>query len=144
MKNGIVGYRHAGVNVKDMDVSLAFYNGVLGLELISDRVSHDGGRFVGAGDTAVRICILGIPGSDAQIELLEYRNAGAARSTARPVDFSVAHASFWVEDIDALYERLVAADVRVLSPPIEPASGRKKFYACDPDGFLLELTEENP
>jgi hypothetical protein len=34
--------------------------------------------------------------------------------------------------------------VPVLSAPIVLASGRKKFYARDPDGFLLELTEEKP
>ena len=141
MKNGIVGFRHAGVNVKNMEVALAFYGQLLGLELISDRISDDGGRFVGAGETPVRICVLRVPGSESHIELLEYRAAGGAPVSGKPVDFGVAHASFWVKDIDALFERLVAANVPVHSPPIMPASGRKKFYASDPDGFLLELTE---
>lgn len=141
MRIGIAGYRHAGVNVKNMDVALAFYQGLLGLELISDRVSEDGGRFIGAGDTPVRICLLGIPGADSHIELLEYRDAGGVSSSVRPADFGVAHASFWVHGIDGLFQRFVASDVPVLSPPIMPPSGRKKFYARDPDGFLLELTE---
>jgi lactoylglutathione lyase len=144
MKNGIVGFRHAGVNVKDMDVARAFYEQVLGLELISDRVSDDGGRFVGAGDTAVRICVLRVPGTESHIELLEYRDADGAPSSGKPVDFGVAHASFWVKDIDELYGRLIAKNVPVHSAPIVPPSGRKKFYASDPDGFLLEFTEENP
>lgn len=140
----IVGFRHAGINVKNMDVALAFYERLLGLELVSDRVSEDGGRFVGAGASPVRICVLRVPGSEPQIELLEYRDAGAAARAVKPVDAGVAHASFWVSDIDRLFARLVAGNVPVLSAPIVPASGRKKFYARDPDGFLLELTEEKP
>jgi hypothetical protein len=46
-----------------------------------------------------------------------------------------------VKDIDRLFEQLAAEKVPVLSPPIEPTSGRKKFYARDPDGFWIELTE---
>ena len=141
MSEGITGFRHAGISVQNMDASLAFYVRLLGLTMISDRVSPDGGRFVGAADAAVRICLLEIPGSAAHIELLEYRGAGGSPVTAKPVDFGSGHASFWVKDIDRLFERLEAANVPVLTPPIEPSSGRKKFYACDPDGFWLELTE---
>ena len=141
MSEGITGFRHAGISVKNMDASLAFYVRLLGLTVLSDRVSPDGGRFVGAGDTAVRICLLAIPGSPTHIELLEYRAAGGMPVTVKPVDFGAGHTSFWVADVDRLFARLEAAHVPVLSPPIEPASGRKKFYACDPDGFWLELTE---
>jgi DNA-binding transcriptional LysR family regulator len=61
VSEGINGFRHVGISVKNMDVSLAFYVQLLGLTMTSDRVSLDGGRFVGAGDTAVRICLLEIP-----------------------------------------------------------------------------------
>lgn len=139
--DGISGFRHTGISVRSMNASLAFYVRLLGLTVISDRVSPDGGRFVGAGDTPVRICLLAIPGSPAHIELLEYSTAGAVSVTAKPVDLGAGHASFWVHDVDRLFARLTAENVPVLSPPIDPASGRKKFYACDPDGFWLELTE---
>ncbi len=144
MIDGVTGYRHAGISVKNMEASLAFYVRLLGLTVISDRVSPDGGRFAGAGDTPVRICLLAIPGSPAHIELLEYRAAGATPVTVKPFDVGAAHASFWVQDVDRLFARLTAENVPVLSPPIEPSSGRKKFYACDPDGFWLELTEAPP
>jgi lactoylglutathione lyase len=137
----VTGFRHAGVTVRDMNVSLAFYVEFLGLKLISDRRSSDGGRFIGFPEASARICLLEIPGSNAHIELLEYHGAGGAPGTNAPADFGTGHASFWVQDLDRLYERFVAENIRVLTPPIEPPSGRKKFYARDPDGYGLELTE---
>lgn len=137
----VTGFRHAGISVRDMSAALDFYQRLLGFALLSDRVSPDSGRYVGAAGAAARICVLQLPGSNAQLELLEYRGASREAGSAKPVDFSVAHTSFWVRDIDALYARFVAQGVVVLAPPVTPASGRKKFYARDPDGFLLELTE---
>ena len=137
----ISGFRHAGITVKDMDASLAFYVELLGLTVLSDRTSAEGGRAAGAVDASVRICLLGIPASAAQIELLEYRGAHGKPVAAKPVDFGAGHASFWVKDVDRLFERLVEKNVPVVSKPVEPPSGRKKFYASDPDGFYVELTE---
>lgn len=137
----VTGFRHTGVTVKDMEAALQFYVELLGLTLISDRLGSDSGRFIGAPGADARICLLSVPGSDAHIELLEYRGGVGEPSTHKPVDFGAGHASFWVRDIDRLFERLVAKNVTVFTPPIEPASGRKKFYARDPDGFSIELTE---
>jgi catechol 2,3-dioxygenase-like lactoylglutathione lyase family enzyme len=140
----IAGFRHTGITVKDMERALAFYGGLLGLTLSSDRISPDGGQFVGAPGASIRICVLDAPGASAVIELVEYRNADGAPISAKPVDPGSGHASFWVSDIERLYTTLVEQGIRVLSGPIEPASGRKKFYAQDPDGFWLELTEVRP
>lgn len=144
MQSPIVGFRHTGITVKEMERALAFYCGLLGLEKRSDRISPEGGRFVGAPGASIRICILALPGSQAEIELLEYRNATGAAHSGRPIDPGTAHTSFWVSDVEQLYAALVENGVPVLSDPIEPLSGRKKFYARDPDGFWLELTEVRP
>jgi catechol 2,3-dioxygenase-like lactoylglutathione lyase family enzyme len=140
----ISGFRHTGITVKDMDRALAFYCGVLGLVLGSDRLSPDGGQFVGAPGASIRICVLDAPGTSAVIELLEYRNADGTTITGRPVDHGIGHASFWVGDLDGLYTSLVEHGATVVSRPVAHASGRKKFYAQDPDGFWLELTEGPP
>ena len=137
----IGGFRHAGIAVGDMEASLGFYRDVLGLRVLSDRVSARAGDAVGAPGCAARICVLAVPDSNVHVELLEYRGAGARPVTPRPVDPGAAHASFWVADIGALYERLQAHGVPTLSPPLAQTSGRLKLYASDPDGFWLELTE---
>jgi len=140
----IRGFRHTGITVRDMEKALVFYQGLLGLAVVSDRVVSDGGLFVGVDDVVTRICLLEIPGSSANIELLEYRGAGGKPASARPVDEGVGHASFWVTDIMTLYARLVEQNVPVITEPIRPPTGRKKFYASDPDGFWIELTEAVP
>jgi catechol 2,3-dioxygenase-like lactoylglutathione lyase family enzyme len=137
----IGGFRHTGIAVRDMDASLAFYRDVLGLTLVSDRVSAVAGEAVGAPGASARICVLAVPDSTAQLELLEYRGARTHPVAPQPVDPGAAHASFWVSDIAALYARLQAHGVRTLSAPRAQTSGRLKLYACDPDGFWLELTE---
>ena len=144
MQKPIVGFRHTGITVKEMERALAFYCGLLGLEKRTDRISPEGGRFVGAPGASIRICVLALPDSNAEIELLEYRNAGGASVQPRLVDPGAAHTSFWVSDVEQLYADLVAHGVPVLADLIEPLSGRKKFYARDPDGFWLELTEVRP
>jgi catechol 2,3-dioxygenase-like lactoylglutathione lyase family enzyme len=137
----VVGFRHTGISVANMDAALAFYVGLLGLVLISDRESRDAGKAVAAEKASARICVLEVPGSSAHIELVEYRDAGGAPVMGRPVDPGSGHASLWVENVDELFAQLVEANVTVLTPPIDPPSGRRKVYARDPDGFWLELTE---
>jgi catechol 2,3-dioxygenase-like lactoylglutathione lyase family enzyme len=136
----IGGFRHTGITVKDMDAALTFYHGLLGLDVVSDRMSKDGGKFVGAADASIRICLLALPDTTVVIELLEYRNAQGTAFGGRAFDPGAGHLSFWVRDIDELYKRLVENGVDVVSAPVEAASGRNKFYARDPDGFWLELT----
>jgi lactoylglutathione lyase len=136
----IAGFRHTGITVENMDAALAFYQGLLGLRLMMDRVSDDGGKFVGVRGASIRICVLEVPGSNVGIELLEYRGADRTAVAGRPVDPGTGHLSFWVSDLDALYKRFVENGVELISEPIEAASSRKKFYARDPDGFWLELT----
>jgi len=138
----IHGFRHAGITVRDMDASLAFYRDVLGLAVVSDRVSALAGQSVGAPGCAARICVLAVPESEARVELLEYRGSDGTPVSARPVDTGATHASFWVTDIATLYEHLKAHGVPMLSPPVAQTSGRLKLYARDPDGFWLELTED--
>jgi len=136
----IVGFRHTGITVQNMDAALAFYHGLLGLRVMVDRVSTDGGKFVGVPGASIRICLLEVPDSNVGIELLEYRGADGSAVAGRPVDPGTGHLSFWIKDLDALYSRLVENGVDVVSGPIEAASSRTKFYARDPDGFWLELT----
>ena len=105
----IGGFRHAGIAVGDMEASLGFYRDVLGLRVVSDRVSARAGDAVGAPGCGARICVLAVPDSNVHVELLEYRGAGARPVTPRPIDPGAAHASFWVANIAALYERLQSA-----------------------------------
>ena len=57
----------------------------------------------------------------------------------------MAHFAFGVTDLQATYERLVAAGVEfAVSPPVtfpEAEGGWRVVFFRDPDGHLLELTQ---
>ena len=136
----IIGFRHAGISVADMETSLAFYQGMLGLQLLSDRISPQGGRLAGV-EAEIRICVLEVPGSGPCVELIEYRGIDAPRLAGRAWDRGAGHASFRVSNVDALYRTLCERNVDAAREPTMTAVGTKIFYAKDPDGFWLEFAE---
>ena len=82
----ITGARHAGITVSEMDRSLAFYGDLLGLELLWRRVFEEPEirEIVGVPEaSAIEVAMLRVPGSDLDVELLEYR--AASRSPVRPL-----------------------------------------------------------
>lgn len=48
--------------------------------------------------------------------------------------------AFFVEDVDAEYERLADGGVRVLAPPTDRVWGERTLHLADPDGNVVELT----
>lgn len=48
--------------------------------------------------------------------------------------------AFFVEDVDAEYERLADVGVRVLAPPTDRVWGERTLHLADPDGNVVELT----
>jgi catechol 2,3-dioxygenase-like lactoylglutathione lyase family enzyme len=136
----ITGFRHAGISVADMEASLSFYRGVLGLALVSDRVSPQGGRLAGV-EGEIRICVLEVPGSGPCVELVEYHDVETKQMVGRACDLGAGHASFRVDSADELYRLLRARGMEIACEPITTAVGTKIFYAKDPDGFWLEFTE---
>ena len=60
----------------------------------------------------------------------------------RPCDVGIRHICFDVTDIDAEYQRLVAAGVPFISAPQLMANNTvKAVYARDPDNNIVELQE---
>ena len=57
-------------------------------------------------------------------------------------------AIFYVDDVDALYGRLVAAGMAPQAPPRDAPWGERYFHLTDPDGhelsFAQPLTRRNP
>ena len=46
---------------------------------------------------------------------------------------------FWVDDVDAMYERVVAARIRPLTEPWDAPWGERYFHVRDPDGHELSF-----
>ncbi len=148
----ITGARHGGITVSDMARSLEFYAGLLGLELVwrGELPATVIGRIVGVPEaTGFDVAFLQIPGSETQVELVEYRGVSKESGAGSPSHHGTGHFCVFVQNIEELYEDLAAKGVRFRSDgPIEmttgPNKGGKSLYSLDPDGYVFEFHERPP
>lgn len=136
-------FRHACVIVNDLERSIGFYRGLLGLTVGKVRAVE--GKF--ADET--------FAGKGIRLEYAKLAPAGWPKS--RPMPFELhcwhspkirarkgsGHISFTVRDLDGEYARLRGRGVKFLSPPRMMAHGRTRLcFAHDPDGNLIEFIED--
>jgi catechol 2,3-dioxygenase-like lactoylglutathione lyase family enzyme len=143
---GVCGLHHAGLTVANLERSIAFYTGQLGLKLIGvwEHAGEGVGLVTGYPGASVRQAFLRIPGADGVLELLEYTGGGAAIDPANG-NAGAVHVALVVDDLDAAYARLKAQGCRFVSPPTRtarnPVLHGKVAYLIDPDGIRIELYE---
>lgn len=141
----ITGIHHFALTVSDMNRSLAFYTGLFGLEVASDReVERDYIEKITAVPGAHQR-LVHLSGYGHRVELLEYK-APRGEPRARPLqDAGSAHVCFITDDLDAEVVRLQAAGVRFRSLPVVTTSGPNKggrgIYIEDPDGNAVEVVQ---
>ena len=144
----ILGVHHVAISTPDVERALAFYRDVLGFEVVFDQTWPQGVAAADAitaldGSSARQLLLRG---GNAYLELFQY-HAPAPRpgDPQRPVcDHGITHLCLDVNDLDAEYERLVAAGVRFHCPPQDLGGGVRTTYARDPDGNVVELQELRP
>jgi catechol 2,3-dioxygenase-like lactoylglutathione lyase family enzyme len=143
----ITGFWHGGLTVADTEASHAFYTDLLGLSVYADRIVDDPAllRVVATDATALRVSMLSIPGADCWVELVEHLGVDDTLPPQSPQVAGVGHLCFYVDDLQALWERLRSAGVIAVSDgPIDVSSripGTWCMYLRDPDGHLIELFE---
>lgn len=141
----IVGGRHVGIPVFDMEKAKGFYIGLLGFTIRSDEIEE--GPFLST--------IIGFPEAKAHIikatctggwmvELLHYHNPHntSKGQESKLQDVANLHIALTVDDIDAEFRRLREAGVAFISEPTISPNGYAKVAFCqDPDGNYIELVE---
>ena len=147
------GIWHASFTVSDMEKSLEFYCGLLGLEIMTQQIQHNEytSKLVGYPDAHLKVAMLRVPGafvgpSNHHLELVEYvhpRGEKTDVSTNRP---GAPHLAFVTDDIHADYARLSAAGVRFKAPaPVAIEGGVNKggftVFFLDPDDITLEMLQ---
>lgn len=109
------------VHVKDMDKSIEFYNGALGMDIVSRR---EGGRN--------QLCFLGKEGQP-QIELV----SGSGDEEVIYSGFSI---GFYVDSTDAAVKQLESKGYAVHSSS-SPAPTVRITHFLDPNGITIALIE---
>ena len=117
-------YLHTMVRVSDIDASLDFYCGKLGLEEVR-RIENDKGRFT--------LIFLAAPGQESAEVELTYNWDPEIYSGGR----NFGHLAYAVDDIYAACERLASGGVTINRPPRD---GRMAFVRS-PDGISVELLQ---
>jgi catechol 2,3-dioxygenase-like lactoylglutathione lyase family enzyme len=139
---------HVAVTVRDLDRSLAFYQGQLGLEEVArhrlegEPISTMAG-IKGVVMQVVRLISRGTP--RIQIDLQQYLAPEGRVADSALGDIRNSHIGFQVDDMDDAYQRLSANGVEFVSAPVTFDLGDegtiRVVFLKDPDGFILELTE---
>jgi catechol 2,3-dioxygenase-like lactoylglutathione lyase family enzyme len=141
----MMGLHHTGLTVRDLDLSIAFYRDLLGMEVLFES-AREGGYFaeiVGYPDCKVRMAHLSFPGAGHRLELFEYERPEPIGAPGEPRTVGITHVCVLVPDINDVSERLAAAGVSLSTPPVYVTEGANEggygLYLRDPDGIIVEL-----
>jgi lactoylglutathione lyase len=146
----VTGFFHGGITVSEMDRSLVFYRDGLELEQEFDRMLDAPylKEVLGLSFDAIRAVYLRIPGGGF-VELLEYRGIERFPAAARPCDPGAGHLCLYVDDVQAVFDRLTGLGFRARHGAVTditagPNAGARSAYFADPDGYYVELFQRRP
>lgn len=129
----LLGFEHVNLVASNMDRTLAFYVGLLGLTLRVRRRTDSGGE----------VAFVDTPGGGMEIVSPPGPVATPARLVPR-TEAGIGHIAFTVDDVDAEYERLSQAGVPFRAPPRLAVNSdvlHKVAFCSDPDGVVVELCQ---
>lgn len=133
---------HVGLTVADLDRSLGFYRDLLGMNVLSvaDLDSEGFARLTRNPPARLRTALLAA--GTFQLQLVQYTSGGGAPLVLDHRHPGSPHLSFWVPDVDSLYDQLSRLPgVTVTSEPEDVVPGVRSLYLADPDGVPVELIQ---
>ncbi|MFN8520057.1 MAG: VOC family protein [Chloroflexota bacterium] len=142
----VIRPHHVGIQVADLERSIAFYRDLLGFELLFqwNPQSEYVRTVTGYPDADIHAAVLAFPGdTGVTLEILEYRGVEKTPVDTRTANPGTAHIALVVDDCDALFAELTARQVpsvsRPVMPTVGPNAGGRIVYVIDPDGIRVEL-----
>lgn len=121
---------YTGIRVTDLDRSIAFYTGPLGLTLLRRGTMSHGGQWV----------LLEDPSTHQRLELNFYPPGNRFHVPFTPGE-GLDHIGFEVDDARGLVARLLERGATLAVDPWEEAPGLWVGYVRDPDGNWVEVYE---
>ena len=130
----LLGFEHVGMTVSDMNRSLDFYCGLLGLRLALRRTTAGGElAFLDAGGGMLEIAAPAHP-------VARFRDVPHTEAGMR-------HVTLAYDDVRGMIETLEAAGVEIVEQPRRAYNTEmisRVAFVRDPDGILVELIERAP
>jgi catechol 2,3-dioxygenase-like lactoylglutathione lyase family enzyme len=140
---------HVGITVPNLERSIDFYHGVLGLEFSNEPspIFDDPSLGPAVGVPGANLKQVCLHCGESVVELLEYtRPEPSSERPPPPNRIGAAHLAFRVDDVEVRKAELEAkgieflSDVNVVDTGV--LAGWRWVYFRDPDGNTLELVEE--
>ncbi len=149
MKAKARSVHHIGIPIKNLDVSLKFYQDFLEgkVQFINEMIGQGFSDGVQVPNAKCRFAMLEI--GNTIIELIEYTNPLGEPYTQSNNDLGAIHIAFEVDDIHAVYRKLQDGGVKFNAAPYTfkeedkaaDVIGATFAYFKDPDGIQLEIFE---
>lgn len=131
----LLGFEHVGMTSRNMDRTIDFYCGLLGLTLALRRANERG-----------EMAFLDTGSGMLEVSCPKAAGIFVARDVP-PHEAGVRHLTFAFQSVDAMAEKLAAAGVEIIEAP-RPAFFTEMIHRVafvrDPDGLIIELVERAP
>jgi glyoxylase I family protein len=143
-------FHHVALVVSSLDDSIAFYQRCFGGELevlLRDTGGPEVAQLHGLEEARFDLAFIRYGG--ALLELFEFHEpAPAERVPTLANRIGDAHIAFEVEDVEAVYQRLLGLGLEFPRPPLSitegDAAGHDLLFTADPDGNRIELISPPP
>ena len=148
----LTGFAHTAVCVPDVEVAVAWYRDVLGLQVLSPPYRMDGpqiekdmGELVPS-PVVVKAAIVGFGKDDRVIELIEYPAAGvsaSAEGSPSVTTVGITHVGLFCDDIVTTRAALESRGVAFLTSGVADVAGLKTTWCRDPWGTVIIILEKS-
>jgi catechol 2,3-dioxygenase-like lactoylglutathione lyase family enzyme len=144
----IAGFNHTSFTVTDIDRAVRFWTTVLGFEARSVSPRSGDWQAKVTGIPGAELLVAHLYGHGTHIEFIQYQEAAGTMTRIDPNMACAAHVCFDVTNIEAVWEKLIAAGARpqgeIALVENGPVQGLKAGYLRDPSGIIIELVEIPP
>ena len=140
------GIRHTGIVVKDLNKALHFYQDLLGLKIVKDKVETGPyiDKILSLENAKVRTIKMAAENGDL-IELLYFQShLPDSRKEKKAFDIGFSNIAFTVNNVEEIYKKLQEQEKEIKfnsSPQRSPKGYAKVVFCKDPEGNLIEFTE---
>lgn len=134
-------FRHVGIVVNDLNKMIWFYQDLIGLEIIYDKIEE--GRFLNhilnSNNKSPRIIKLG-RNNKTIVELLYF--GGCEINKKNLFNNGYTHFALTIDDGNYLYDKFIENGLSVINTPtISDEKTVKVFFGMDPENNIIEFVE---